>query len=289
MPNPKSPLRYPGGKASLSVFLSEVLDQNGIKDGAYAEPYAGGAGAALELLMAEHVQQIILNDADPCVFSFWHAVLNQTEELIRLIRETPVTIDEWRHQREVYRQHTRHPRLSVAFATFYLNRCNRSGIIANGGPIGGLAQEGEWTLDARYNTEELISRIERIHFYGDRITLYNLDAIDFLRTVMPRGRHLDNTLIYLDPPYYLKGCQLYLNYYAHQDHARLATYLMGRRSLRWLLTYDAVPQVETLYSGCHQVEFYLSYSAHTRKEGRELLIHRDDLVVPLDSLVTEPQ
>jgi DNA adenine methylase len=285
MPRYKSPLRYPGGKASLSRFLSDVLSSNGIKDGTYAEPYAGGAGAALELLMSERVQRVVLNDADPSVVAFWRAVLNSKEQLIRLIRDTPITIEEWKHQRDIYRKQRAHSRLKVAFATFYLNRCNRSGIIANGGPVGGLEQKGKWRLDARYNTEALIDRIERVHAYRDRITIYNLDAIEFLKSVTVRGRQLDSTLVYLDPPYYEKGCQLYLNYYREQDHQMLARYLKSRSSLHWILTYDAVPQIRRLYQGCRKILFHPSYSARERTNGCELLIHRDDLTIPRKFLI----
>jgi DNA adenine methylase len=280
MPRYNSPLRYPGGKASLSRFFSAVLKSNGMRGGTYVEAYAGGAGAALELLMSEHVQQIVLNDADPCVFAFWDAVLNSKEELVELIRETPITIDEWRRQRDIYREESVHSRLEVAFATFYLNRCNRSGIIANGGPVGGLAQDGNWNLDARYNRDDLISRIARIYALRDRITVYNLDAIHFLKTVTHRGRELDNTLVYLDPPYYLKGRQLYLSYYRERDHRTLASYLTSRKSLHWILTYDAVPRIRHLYRDCHTIQFCLSYSARERRTGHELLIYRDDLIIP---------
>lgn len=261
MPIANSPLRYPGGKAVLSDFLGDVLAINGLQDGIYVEPYAGGAGAALNLLFAEHVQRIVLNDADPCVFAFWNAILHRKGDFIRRLQETPVTIDEWKRQREIYRQQTRHSRIKVAFASFYLNRCNRSGIIVNGGPIGGLEQTGKWKVDARFNRNELLRRIEKIHLYRDRIDVYNMDAIEFLNNVIGRFDCLDNTLIYLDPPYYVKGSQLYLNHYRHEDHSRLATFLRQQANFRWLLTYDNVPEISKLYQDCQCTPFNLSYSA----------------------------
>lgn len=144
-----SPLRYPGGKSVLSDLLADAIALNGLQDGVYVEPYAGGAGAALALLFGEHVQSIVLNDADPCVYAFWDAVLNKKDDFIRRINETPVSIEEWQHQRDIYRNQQRHSRIKVAFASFYLNRCNRSGIMVNGGPIGGIGQSGKWKIDAR--------------------------------------------------------------------------------------------------------------------------------------------
>lgn len=289
MPIANSPLRYPGGKAVLSTFLGDILTINGLRDGIYVEPYAGGAGAALNLLFAEHVQRIVLNDADPCVFAIWNAILHRKGDFIRRLQETPVTIDEWKRQRVIYRQQARHSRIKVAFASFFLNRCNRSGIIVNGGPIGGVGQTGKWKIDARYNKKELLRRIEKIHLYRDRIDVYNMDAIEFLHNVIGRFDHLDNTLIYLDPPYYVKGSQLYLNHYRHEDHSRLATFLRQQANIRWILTYDNVPEIRKLYQDCQYIPFNLPYSAHGRRTGSELLIYQDNLLVPRELLTDDMQ
>ncbi len=277
-----SPLRYPGGKAVLSDFLADVLAVNGLQDGTYVEPYAGGSGAALNLLFAEHVQRIILNDADPCIFAFWNSILNLKDNFINRIQKTPVTIEEWKRQREIYKNHTNHSQIKVAFATFYLNRCNRSGIIVNGGPVGGFEQTGKWKLDARYNKDELIRRIEKIYLYRDRIDVYNMDAIEFLKHVVCQFAALDNMLVYLDPPYYVKGCQLYLNYYRHEDHAQLSEFIKQQSLFHWIMTYDDAPEINELYKDCSFIPFNLRYSAYRSRTGYELLIHPRDLIVPLN-------
>lgn len=193
-----SPLRYPGGKAVLSQFLGEVIRENGLADGVYVEPYAGGAGAALNLLFGEHVREIVLNDIDRCVFAFWRAVLNQTETFTGLVRQTRITIPEWKRQRKIYKTSSRKPQIALGFAGFYLNRCNRSGIMVNGGPIGGIRQTGKWKLNARFNKPALISRIERVALYKSRITACNEDALDFLRQIR-MDCDPERTLVYLDP------------------------------------------------------------------------------------------
>jgi len=271
MTNASSPLRYPGGKAILSGFLADVIALNGLQDGVYVEPYAGGAGAALNLLFGEHVE---------C-----DAILNRKNDFIKRLCDTPVTIEEWKRQREIYRNHTRHSRIKVAFASFYLNRCNRSGIIVNGGPIGGFAQKGKWKLNARYNKDELIRRIERIHMYRERIRIYNMDALDFLDKVVGKLGNLDNTLVYLDPPYYVKGAQLYLNHCQPEDHALLAEYLKQAANIRWIMTYDNVPQIHELYSDYERIEFKLPYTTSNRRTGSELLIYSNNLIVPREICV----
>lgn len=275
-----SPLRYPGGKQILVRVLATVLRMNERVGGTYVEPYAGGGGAALALLFGEYVDRIVLNDADRRVYAFWQAVLEKTEKFLRLLRDTPVTVDEWRRQRAVYLSPARHSALRLGFATFYLNRCNRSGIIANAGPIGGKNQVGKWKIDARYNREDLACRVERVALYKERIELFNLDAIEFLRCVVESRP--ERTFVYLDPPYFTKGSQLYLNHYTAADHAALATHLCGKARFPWVLSYDDVPAIHDLYAGLRQIRFSLGYSVRDWRIGSEVLILRDGIHVPPD-------
>ncbi len=275
-----SPLRYPGGKAGMSEFLADLLEVNGLRDGVYAEPFAGGAGAALNLLFEEHVERIVLNDADEGLASLWSTMLHQQDALVELILETPVSIGVWKRQRQVYLHRDQHTKFELAFACFFLNRCNRSGIIVTGGPIGGYAQAGDWKLDSRYNKTGLVDRIRRIGDYRDRIEIHNMDAVGFLSTVIRDSDDVDSTLVYLDPPYYSKGSQLYLDYYEHQDHVNLADFLKQEHSFSWVLSYDDVPQIRELYGDMPLVPLDVLYCAHSRKNGRELLIHSEDLDLP---------
>jgi len=144
-----SPLRYPGGKTGLSTFLSKLILENNICDYTYVEPYAGGAGAALKLLFENRVSSIIINDFDRAIYSFWKSAVFQSEKFIDKIESTEVTIEEWNNQKEIY-LNKRSNQFDLGFATFYLNRTNRSGII-EGGPIGGIKQKGKWLINARWN------------------------------------------------------------------------------------------------------------------------------------------
>jgi DNA adenine methylase len=283
MPEANSPLRYPGGKAVLSDFLAAAIDENEISDCVYAEPFAGGAGAAINLLLAGKVDRVLLNDADRCLWSFWQAILNQTEAFIALVKKTPVTVAEWRRQRAIYTQRPRRI-LELGFAAFFLNRCNRSGILTNGGVIGGLDQMGKWKIDARYNRDELIRRIERIAAHQEKIKAFNLDAIDFLRTHVLHSPDRARYLVYLDPPYFVKGSQLYLNYYEPKDHAVLARFLARLRGIRWITTYDDTPEIRKLYSWRPIIDFNLRYSAHSPKSGNEIMFASSRLRLPVAEL-----
>lgn len=272
-----SPLRYPGGKAKLATFIQAVLTKNRLHDATYVEPYAGGASVALSLLLSEHVAHVHINDIDPGVHAFWRAVLFETDALCDLVGKTPTTIREWRKQRAIHARGTKSGMLPLGFATLYLNRTNRSGIINSGGPIGGLKQDGEWKLDARFPREGLVERIKTIAAYRDRITLHNEDASILLKTLTPGLP--ERSLLYLDPPYYVKGYRrLYFNGYEHADHVKIAKLVKPRA--RWVVSYDDVPAIRKIYRKHSYVRYNLAYSASERQAGAEIAFFSADLDVP---------
>jgi DNA adenine methylase len=274
-----TPLRYPGGKACLASTIATLLRANGLTRPVMAEPYAGGAGASLELLFSEHVESIFINDLDYRIFSFWWAALNRTDQFLDRVKSVPLSIREWQRQRDVYRNPHKHKRLDVGFATFYLNRTNRSGILVNGGPIGGIKQTGEWGLDARFTRSTLVDRIERIAAYRERIMVSNSDALVFMRRLESDFANKP-LFLYLDPPYYEKGAGLYLSTYEHDDHVAVGKALQSRKRPHWAATYDDVPSIRSIYATCRLLPFSLRYTAHLRRRGKELLIFPKKLVVP---------
>ena len=272
----KTPLRYPGGKQKLAPFIREILQQNGIK-GHYVEPYAGGAGVAIELLLNEDVQCIHLNDSDLGIYAFWYSILNENERFCREILVASLTVEEWKKHREVVKQPQNHSLFELGFSTFFLNRCNRSGVIS-AGVIGGLNQEGNYKIDARFSRNDLIRRIELIGRYKDRITVTNMDAESYINEYLPKLPA--NCLIYLDPPYYNKAKALYLNAYNKHDHARLAQTIQNKIRHNWVLSYDGVPQIIELYSNRRHFLYDLQYSAAKSYKGQEIFIFCDQLILP---------
>ena len=272
-----TPLRYPGGKGKLTDFLKIIFEQNDLLDGHYVEPYAGGAGIALNLLTHSYASCIHLNDLNPAVFGFWHSVINQPEALCKAIRDVKVTMEEWHRQKAILHAPANHSQLEVGFSTFFLNRTNRSGIIW-GGVIGGKNQDGPWKLDARFNKDDLIRRIEKIAMYRSRIRLYNLDAAELIKTVLPT---LPNkTLIYLDPPYYVKGRGLYENHYLHDDHVSIAKLVKQHITHPWIVSYDHAPEIIEMYKGCPTITYGINYSAQNRYKGAEAMFFSKKLIIP---------
>jgi DNA adenine methylase len=263
----KSPLRYPGGKAFLASTISRIIEDNGYSDAYYAEPFAGGAGAALHLLFSERVWKILLNDADFHIFAFWKSILDENERFCKRIKTVPLTVAQWKKQKKIFDNPDVYSIFEVGFATFYLNRTNRSGIL-DGRPIGGLEQNGEWKINARFNRKDLISRIKKIVCYKERISISNKEARNFLAYL----NNLKNDIfVYLDPPYYKQGPELYLNYYTPDDHKMLAQYIQKELHHPWIITYDNTKEIVKLYKTQKSLIFELAYSANSHKRGSELL------------------
>ena len=270
MINP-SPLRYPGGKNRLAGFIRLAIRNLGIQDCTYVEPFAGGAGVALTLLLDDVVNRIVINDYDKAIYSFWRAVKREPEALIKRIIETPITMDEWYKQKNIYSSATAYS-LDLAFATLFLNRTNRSGIL-NAGPIGGYSQAGEWKLDVRFDKDAIIEKIYLIAQRKKKIDIYNKDIISFLHKYVPR---FDGQLFfYFDPPYYNKGQKLYKNFLSPQDHQRNHDVITQEITAPWIITYDDVRQPAEMYRGYEMRQFDLTYSAANKGTASELMIFSD--------------
>ena len=273
-----SPLRYPGGKTSLYRPLKDLIRANKLTSGTYVEPYAGGAGAALALLITGQVRSIVINDLDPAIYAFWQMVVNEPELFTRLIDKAELTLEEWARQRETYRSAARDDYVRLGFATFYLNRTNRSGAL-NGGVIGGKNQTGNYRIDARFNKATLIERVRLISLYSRRISVENSDGLSVIKQYANR----DDAFIYSDPPYFDKAGSLYLNSFADADHVALATCLNGLSDVKWLLTYDNVPMAHELYAERRRTLFSLHYSAHRVTKAEEVMVFSDAMVADLES------
>jgi DNA adenine methylase len=270
-----TPLRYPGGKAKLGAWLAHLLRSNKI-DGSYIEAYAGGAGAAIYLLTNNYVKNIVINDLDPAIYSFWMSVTHNTPSFIKKLMNTEVTLEEREKQKEIYNNPFKHTELELGFATFFLNRTNRSGIIT-GGVIGGKFQTGNYKIDARYTKENLAERIRNIGKMRERIAIHCEDALHFLKTINTDS----NSLINLDPPYYNKGSQLYSNFYKHEDHISISNQIHNI-STPLIITYDHCEEIQEIYEDHQSLTFNIIYSSHLeRPVARELLIYKNIRIDPL--------
>lgn len=269
-----TPLRYPGGKTKLIKYTTDLLKANNLVGCTYIEPFAGGAGLALELLLTNKVSKVILNDIDPSVYAFWYSILNNADELISKIESTPITIDEWRTQKEIQGNKNAVSVLELGYSTLFLNRTNRSGII-NAGPIGGKNQNGNYKLDCRFNKADIIERIKNINSRKADIQFYNMDASDFISNIIAPLK--SDCFVFFDPPYHVKGPGLYLNHYNDEDHMNLSSVIKALDK-HWILTYDNSDYIKSLYEGMKSNLYELQYSAQSAYKGTEFIVFSDKLL-----------
>lgn len=272
-----SPLRYPGGKNKLSAFLAKLCIDNNI-NGHYVEPYSGGASVALFLLLEGYVTKITINDKDRSIYAFWYSVLNKTKQLCELIDNTEVTIEEWKKQKEIQRNKNKADLLELGFSTFFLNRTNRSGII-NAGVIGGIEQNGNYLMDCRFNKEDLINRINIIAKKKKSIRLYKKDAVKLIEKIQKEAID-DNVIFYFDPPYYLKASSLYMDHYQEYDHKEVSDKIKSIRKIRWIVSYDNVPEINSLYLGISKKEYSFKHTVYNSRDGQEVLFFSHNINQP---------
>jgi len=273
-----TPLRYPGGKSRLRPYIERLIQQNNLYDAHYVEPFCGGAAVAIELLLGYVVSAIHINDLDRAVFAFWHQAVHHSDELCSRIEKTPCTMDTWYEQKEIYKNKNNASLEELGFATFFLNRTNRSGIL-EAGVIGGKGQTGSWKLNARYNISELVRRINAIGTLKSRIHIYNKDVISFLEDVQPKLP--SKSLIYLDPPYVEKGPGLYLNHFKDDDHRNLAAWVKKKLQRPWIVSYDDHPLIRECYGNTTELEINLPYSAYgNARRGTELVYFSPEITPP---------
>ncbi len=281
-----SPLRYPGGKSRLAPFISLLIQKSKIENPIYVEPFAGGAGVALSLLLNSIVNEIVINDYDKAIYSVWRALLTETNRFIELIEDTPLNIEEWRAQKRIYDEEGGRYSLKLGFAAFYLNRTNRSGILSNAGPIGGFDQMGNYLIDARFNRQDLVRRVCEIAKHKSKIHLYNKDIRMFLEKYMPK--YQERAFIYFDPPYYNKGKALYKNFFSPLDHQEIFK-CISALSCPWLVTYDDVPEIREIYSSYVGKRYDLTYSLANNGKKSELMFLSDDALWPNEEELRERQ
>lgn len=279
----RSPLRYPGGKSSITPLIKFIIQQkkgNAFNDFTYIEPFAGGAGVAVNLLLDGMVSSVMINDYDKAIYSFWRALKNETDALIELIKRTPITVEEWYKQKNIYLTENHKYSLNLGFAAFFLNRTNRSGILNAAGPIGGYEQNGMYLIDARFNKETLIKRIQNIAIHKKHIIIYNKEIRNFITQVLPKYR--DNALVYFDPPYFSNGKRLYKNFLKYEDHAEIARYINENVLCDWILTYDDVPEIHDIYLKYQYTtrKYNLNYSVANKGKGTELVLFKSPELMP---------
>jgi DNA adenine methylase len=281
-----SPLRYPGGKAAMAPWLSDLFgEQHGLMDvEVWLEPFAGGAGAALTLLDRDVIGEAWIVDANPAIAAFWLSVSGDAETLAARVERTRPTMALYDSCRETLAHPDQVDTAELGYAAFIVNRCSRSGIVApTSGPMGGRTGTGEWAIDGRFTADALADRIRHVGSFGSRLRVHHGDGIAFLEELDGTAGIEDELVAFVDPPYIREGNRLYANGMDAAAHQRLADAL-NASDARWVLTYDDEPTVaEELYSERRVLGYDIRNTANQARVAREYAVFSDNLALP-DSL-----
>lgn len=277
-----SVIRYPGSKAKLVQDIRNAMPEWMVGDlwlppeGAmYLEPFFGSGAVGLELL--EHVNKSIgvwINDADYGMYALWESVYRETFRLVKLVRDFEPTINDF-YEMKASDGERSGDLVMDGFKKLALHRMSMSGFGAkSGGPIGGKSQAGGYTVGCRWNPGSVEQAIynarETLRKFGD-VRITNLHFREVVKAATA------DCLIYLDPPYYVKGGQLYAHNMCHDEHVELAC-LLRNTAADWRLSYDDCPEVRDLYAWADFQELEIRYTnavtSKRRPKNMELLISR---------------
>lgn len=265
----KSPFRYPGGKSKLLPLIipkinKEIYDNN---ISIFCDAFVGGGSVLLEMASNKNLS-LIANDKDKDIYCFWKIISCNNEssinELCSLINCNP-TIEMF------YNVQNSIPKSEVesAFKALFLNRTTFSGINKErSSPIGGKEQKSKYKVNCRYNANKLIKKVLEINsLLKNRLIVHNLDVIDLFS-------QLNYCFIYLDPPYYKMGHQLYKEFMNEKEHQVLSDALKERKN--WLLSYDNCDEINQLYANSNIEYIDAKYSINgfktEWKKCKEVLI-----------------
>lgn len=275
-----SPLRYPGSKAALVDYFTSVIDDNQLEGCHFYEPYAGGASMSLALLSLDLVGRVTLMERDPLLYAFWRCATGDNDNLCREVSRMHVNMKEWTACQKFLHPMAleRYSLLTLAKACLFLNRANFSGIL-HAGPIGGMTQRSEYTVDCRFNKERILGQIAAIKPIARRIRVLHGNAVSYLKQQRLRIAQ-EHSLVYIDPPYYQQGRKLYRFHYKDRQHQDLAAFL-NAAPFSWVVSYDNHPFIKRTFHGQKIVPIKINYAVKESRRADELLISNIPLPRPV--------
>ncbi len=251
----KSPLRYPGGKTRAINILEKYITEHYPKRSVLLSPFFGGG--SFELHMKSQGYKVYANDLFVPLYTFWHTLKDNHDELIAAIRGLlGLTKEGFTDLRK--RICNMNDPLEQAAAYFAINRSSFSGATL----CGGFSKEA---AEKRF-TESSIVTAEKCDLADIEFT--NMDCCEFLKL----HEETAETVIYADPPYYIEKYIYGKDGDMHSafDHAGFAECIMKRRD--WIVSYNDCPYIRELYKGCQFFTESWAYGMNTTKKSCELII-----------------
>jgi DNA adenine methylase len=277
--------RYPGGKSKLKDVIIPQLNLYANNDIEYREPFFGGGGIGLDFLNCHpKLHNIWINDKDTGIACLWTSVIQFPEYLKQKVKNFIPSISQFDEFKKELTQNSLFPMqqneiVEHGFKKLAIHQMSYSGLgTKSGGPLGGrrgLIQSVKYPINCRWSPTYICKKIDKIHTQLSRHTIKNQSCtcLDFENIISDNT----NALIYLDPPYYIKGNSLYQCGLTVEDHQRLARLLKQSRHL-WVLSYDDCEEIKKLYDWAHiqpinNVNYTITKSRQSPKIKSELLIY----------------
>jgi len=274
-----SPLRYPGSKKRLVLYLYEIIKYNKLNPNVLVEPFVGGGNIALHFLLNGIVNKIIIADKDKLIYSFWEVLFSNPDYLIDFIKRVKIDLDTFYKYKEIARNSEYCEKERLAEACIYLNRTSFSGIMTDRvGPLGGKNQQSQYKIDCRFNKEGLIEKIKYISAFRRSVIVLSSDwrdTIQYGQDWAINKKRLNRLFFYFDPPFFHKANDLYRCYFNKEEHKRFYKEII-RLNYDWVLSYDNATEIRELYSNEKYITMHIevpySINSHAKRIEKELII-----------------
>lgn len=256
--------RYPGGKSKLikPIFSYFNIDSS-IEE--YREPFFGGGSIGIEFLKRNKMKRIWINDYDKALSDLWESVIKHPDELKKLVMNFVPSVKEFDSIRNKLIEGNVSDTVNNGFMKLAIHQISYSGLgLKSGGPLGGREQKSEYKINCRWSPSYICNKIDAINnLFADRNV--QCTNTDFSKLITDTSK---KAFIYLDPPYYMKGNDLYYYGFSEKDHIRLMN-LLKETKHKWVLSYDDCPQIRELYSWAriHSTEVNYSITSTIKEDG----------------------
>jgi len=268
--------RYPGGKSKLKdrivCKLNEISSDDTLE---YREPFFGGGSIGLSFFEKRpNLDKIWINDFDLGISSLWTTLFNRPDLLklcVQKFQPSVLMFDKYKEELTA----TPLPKLTseeeianFGFAKLAIHQISYSGLgTKSGGPLGGRDQKSKYKIDCRWSPDYICKKIDALHQRFSKLSVRNdiCTNLDFSDIINDTSH---DAIIYLDPPYFEKGNDLYQHGFTEKNHTQLADCLKNTKH-RWLLSYDDCPEIRKYYDWANIEEISeVNYSITATKDKK---------------------
>lgn len=280
--------RYPGGKSKLAKIivskLSDIASSNNLVE--YREPFFGGGSIGINFIQSNQPKSIWINDKDIGIACLWTAVIKDCakfKEYVMGFKPTVAAFYKFKNDllnlKEIPKD--RNSVIEIGFMKFAIHQISYSGLgTKSGGPLGGADQKSQYKVDCRWSPNYVCKKIDKMF---NLLSKFNINQnactnLDFESLIQDKSVQ---SLLYLDPPYYIKGNDLYQKGFSLDDHQRLAD-LLRNTPHKWLLSYDDCEEIRNIYSWAKIDSIDVNYTITATKDkhtGKRLARIKPELLI----------